>query len=866
MRKKIKTKWYNEGERSTKYFLNQLKSRSKKQKITTLIENGCKITTPEEIEKITLDFYKDLYLEKEYNCDLEHEETLINLIDELESDQILEIENQLDIKELLSTLKSTKDSAPGPDGITYSFLKFLWPIYGKILIESWNYSLLTGKLPPSHNTSTLTLLPKEGKNLEELKNWRPITLSNCDLKLITKTLSKRMIKSLHNVIKDHQSAYMENRTISDNLRIINLSLREAELTRQPIYIIALDAKKAFDSVRHSFIYKILRRLGLHGFSETFKMLYHEQNIRISLNGKLTEQYFPTRGVKQGDALSCIIFNLVIEIILRSINLDESISKQKIGKLVNNLPTAVGYADDITCIVNNTDDIQKIFNHYEKFTKVSGLELNADKTEILSNKHGESCNIEYLGRKHDITSSCRAKINGIIFDSNSNLQFKENWDLGLKRMEDQLIRWQARSITTLGKIQLYKTFGMSQVLYLSRVLPPDEYYLKKVKLLTDKFLWNKSMNRNKAPSRIKDEITYTPTSSGGFGLTHLNEIVTSMNLKQILMNKHCCSPLKKLTHETVNTQTFPVKFYHLDKVVSNAELVLTGIYQRNIDNDIKCNLKDMANKIYSTKIRNVIFKEYIESMWAFRNKIKNKIISDLDVCSYKNKIPIKLYRILEEYKLEKPSDLIFNPSTGRGKHENSWKSSDLRKMMYTKEIICLTKSGLIMSNNEAKSLYLKIKKIKSIWNRNSTLRIIHGDLWYNSKLFLTGLRESNTCSRCDEVGDFMHTVFECNSIDSLWHKIKSIFYIDCENYEVMAHSNLNHLSLALISQIIYNRIKLDPKEEKKYRSDNKFIASHITYLINRETNINNQIFLKTLLDNLSQKISILKVNNMHLDIY
>ena len=81
------------------------------------------------------------------------------------------------------------------------------------------------------------------------------------------------------------------------------------------------------------------------------------------------------------------------------------------------------------------------------------------------------------------------------------------------MEEQLMRWQARSITMLGKIQLYKTFGMSQVLYLSRVLPPNEYYLKKVKLLTDKFLWNKSMKCNKAPYRIKDEITYSPTSSG-----------------------------------------------------------------------------------------------------------------------------------------------------------------------------------------------------------------------------------------------------------------------------------------------------------------------------------------------------------------
>ena len=307
---KIKTKWYNEGERSTKYFLNQLKSRTRKQKIMTLNDNGRKINNPEEIERNVFNFYQDLYTEKDFKNDLDdtiNEEALLNLIDELDNDQILALENKLENKELLSTLKSTRDSAPGPDGITYSFIKFLWPIYGKILIESWNYSLITGKLPPSHNSSTLTLLPKEGKNLEELKNWRPITLSNCDLKLITKTLSKQMTKTLDEVIKDHQSYYMENRTISDNLRIINLSLREAESTGQPVYVVALDAKKAFDSVRHSFIHKILTRLGLHGFSEIFKILYHEQNIRINLNGKYTEQYFPTRGVKQGDALSCIIF-------------------------------------------------------------------------------------------------------------------------------------------------------------------------------------------------------------------------------------------------------------------------------------------------------------------------------------------------------------------------------------------------------------------------------------------------------------------------------------------------------------------------------------------------------------------------------
>ena len=86
---------------------------------------------------------------------------------------------------------------------------------------------------------------------------------------------------------------------------------------------------------------------------------------------------------------------------------------------------------------------------------------------------------------------------------------------------------------------------------------------------------------------------------------------------------------------------------------------------------------------------------------------------------------------------------------------------------------------------------------------------------------------------------MHTVFECHSIDTLWQKIKNIFDLKCDNYEV----------LALTSQLIYNRIKLSPKEEKKFRTDNTFIASHINYLINRETKVDSKNLLKSLLDRL-----------------
>ena len=96
---------------------------------------------------------------------------------------------------------------------------------------------------------------------------------------------------------------------------------------------------------------------------------------------------------------------------------------------------------------------------------------------------------------------------------------------------------------------------------------------------------------------------------------------------------------------------------------------------------------------------------------------------------------------------------------------------------------------------------------------------------------------------------MHTIFECNSIEMLWYEIKGLFHLTGENYEMFSHPNLNHLSLALIAQLIYNRIRISPEENKKYTSDKRFIYSHIQYMINRERNVDNKNMLIELLGRL-----------------
>ena len=77
-------------------------------------------------------------------------------------------------------------------------------------------------------------------------------MSNCDHKVITKCYAKRLMEIMRDVLHPNQTAYLTNKQIQDNLRLINT-------INQQIYktiIVALDARKAFDSVNHEYIRRV----------------------------------------------------------------------------------------------------------------------------------------------------------------------------------------------------------------------------------------------------------------------------------------------------------------------------------------------------------------------------------------------------------------------------------------------------------------------------------------------------------------------------------------------------------------------------------------------------------------------------------
>ena len=216
--------------------------------MTELLDGNTVIKDKNSLNDFVEDFYKKLY--EKGNQSVTNSSSLDSFLSNLDmvSDELKDkVDSDLTLEELYNTLKSCQDSAPGPDGIPYSLIKLTWKHFGKLLLDSWNYARLTGQLSYSHEQSYLRLLPKEGKDTRFLKNWRPITLSNCDFKLITKTLSWWLGNAIGGIISPNQTAYIKDRQISDNLHVM---LHTIEKNPTESMLVSLDAEKAFDSLEH----------------------------------------------------------------------------------------------------------------------------------------------------------------------------------------------------------------------------------------------------------------------------------------------------------------------------------------------------------------------------------------------------------------------------------------------------------------------------------------------------------------------------------------------------------------------------------------------------------------------------------------
>jgi hypothetical protein len=106
------------------------------------------------------------------------------------------------------------------DSITYNTYKELWQITGPVIKNAWDHSINVKHTSPSQQVSIITLLKKKDKDKSKIENLHSMALSNCDIKLCTKTMAIRTNKVLYKLISKTQTGYVPGRQLNDNSRLL----------------------------------------------------------------------------------------------------------------------------------------------------------------------------------------------------------------------------------------------------------------------------------------------------------------------------------------------------------------------------------------------------------------------------------------------------------------------------------------------------------------------------------------------------------------------------------------------------------------------------------------------------------------------
>ena len=568
-RVRSRLKWWEEGERSTKYF-HGLEKRNGKSKAWDKImdENKKMIYGTKAIQARQVRFYKDLFTTQNLSAD-ETNFFLGQPVKQLTDEQKLSLEEEITLEEVGKAMKLMKNNkSPGEDGITIEFYKTYFSILGEDLLEVFRHGLNNRELAYSQYLAVVSLLYKKGQR-EDIRNWRPISLLNVDYKILSKILAERLKKVLPFIIHSDQRGGVQGRYIGENVRLIEDLLHEIDNLEEEAIIFLQDQEKAFDRVEWNWLFSTLRHFN---FGDTFiawlKTLYKNSLSSIMTNGRQSNYFKVTRGIRQGDSLSALLYIIQLEPLAEKIRQSNQVEGIEL-KLnhINNERIEIKccqYVDDSNSFLRNKDMIGRLVFILNKYEEVSGSKINLDKTVALTLKEGRDEVINEIKLKVGPEKVLGVPIGGRNRDNNDSL-----WESLIKKLSEKLNIWTTRDLSLQGKTHIIRSIGISKVLYALEMKSIDDRYIKQINQVVWKFLWSGK------EVKFSRDICYMPKSIGGLGLADLNILIKVKRINWIIRvlkqdDEQSWAKLIENYLRCLDSQ-FRVKFFAL-KVTDSIDLI------------------------------------------------------------------------------------------------------------------------------------------------------------------------------------------------------------------------------------------------------------------------------------------------------
>uniref|UniRef100_A0A8C5WH19 Reverse transcriptase domain-containing protein n=1 Tax=Leptobrachium leishanense TaxID=445787 RepID=A0A8C5WH19_9ANUR len=285
-----------------------------------------------------------------------------------------------EIKRVITALKTGK--CPGPDGLPAEYYK-AFPDELLPHLTSLFSRLRDGEQFHPHTLSaTISVIGKPGKDVSDVRNYRPISLLNTDLKILSKILADRLAPLLPALIHSDQVGFIQGREARDATTRVLGAIGLARASSTGLLLLSTDAEKAFDRVRWSFMFSALQRTGVgDSFLHWTKALYNNPTARVRANGALSHDLDIRNGTRQGCPLSPLLFAISLEPLLVAIRLNADITGIR-GHSSEHKVSA--YADDLLFLVADPDSsLPAIVRTLDDYGAMAGYRINRDKSEFLN---------------------------------------------------------------------------------------------------------------------------------------------------------------------------------------------------------------------------------------------------------------------------------------------------------------------------------------------------------------------------------------------------------------------------------------------------------------------------------------------------
>ncbi|GJT60451.1 putative RNA-directed DNA polymerase, eukaryota, reverse transcriptase zinc-binding domain protein [Tanacetum coccineum] len=307
------------------------------------------VTNPHRVKLAFFNFYKEKF---------EAHDALVNLtivtpqvhLDLQERNALEDNVSKEEIKAAVWDCGSQK--APGPNGFTFLFINLYWELFKPDVEAAMRDFFDHFVMSKGEKSSFITLILKVANPIH-IKDFRPISLIGMYYNIITKILSNWLAKVVDKVVSPEQSAFISGRQILDGPLMLSELMAWYKKRNHKLMMFKVGFEKAYDTLSWKFLDHMLLDLGFCSKWMCWIQLCL-QTLRSSalVNGSPSAEFLISRGLRQGDPLSPLLFLIIMEglnIVLKDVVGSGLIHGTKVGDTNFNIFYSF-YADDVVIVL------------------------------------------------------------------------------------------------------------------------------------------------------------------------------------------------------------------------------------------------------------------------------------------------------------------------------------------------------------------------------------------------------------------------------------------------------------------------------------------------------------------------------------